>query len=255
MEKKQRLFPRKANSNAIDYQAMSEEQKADWKAKIAAGRDRYVKKRREDKERQLNVVPELVNLSAYVDQFDAEFKPREEILEIIRTALRNGVYLEDIREQCVAKGLKPQNWEKLTKFLFRNVVPHAEDLGLLHLENLQKSSKILNKKICEIENLQKRYPKIMYDTLLKYIKQLSDNEERVTTLLISLGLIGNQKSSPQITIVNNVPRPEKEIPTFEQFSNDSYTKLKSENVEVSIIHGDQAQLESNSVAEIIPSNQ
>lgn len=248
-------LPRKKNSNAFDYAAMTDDQKKLWQDKMKASKAIKKEARLEKLDEQKKIIPELINLSAYVDQFDAEFKPREEILEVIREAIKDGVMVEEIRQQCIDHGLKTENWDKLTRFLFRNAIPHAEDLGLGILQVTQKASKRIERRIKDLENLQKSYPLKFHDMIFKYEKQLIDVQQQISNQLISLGLVGSQKTSPQITIVNNVPRPEKEIPTFKQFTNDDYTKLKDDVEEVRLVNGDQTTVDSNILAEALPSNQ
>lgn len=209
---------KRSNITAFYANMTAEEKAAHYEKVKQATRERHARKRQallEATEEAKTLLPQILAHKIIEETHGPEFNPSLETIERLRMMLEQGLSVKEMRTKFF-KEVPQATWEKMTRFMFKDEVAHAEDLGM-NLSNARRSYiKTLEKRIKTLRKEIKLYKKEK-KPITSLLSQLHSAEDRKFTLemefnenLHKLGIVGDKAKAASINIHMNVPRPKAE---------------------------------------------
>lgn len=175
-------------------------------------RERNTKVLNEARQKAKDILPELLAQELLMSN-DQDYTPRGETLEKLRGLLDAGLTMEEMRKKHF-HSMSDAGWEKLTKFLFKHHIHHAEDLGLDIITVRNRHRQILKTRIREIERdlkllrKQEKIPPLgLRQMKAEAEAELMKLEMDVAKNLHGIGVVGDKAKAASIHVHLSTPRP------------------------------------------------
>lgn len=141
------------------------------------------------------------------------FSPSIETVGKLRALVESGLTLQEMRSKHFAS-VEQKVWEKITRFMFKDSVAHAEDLGIdiLHsrrkyIGELESRIRSVNKEIKRLKKEGKPIPASLYTLKAQAQDRKFEISLEMSETLHKLGVVGDKAKAAQINIHMNTPRP------------------------------------------------